>query len=100
MKKFWIIRAVLFGIVAFIIMTGLTMYLWNWLVPLLFHGPVIEFWQAFGLLVLGRLLFGGFGGHKRCGGGRWGRHGWHNRWKEKMEGMTPEQREELRKKWK
>jgi hypothetical protein len=99
MKRYWIVKGILFGVVAFFVFTGATMYLWNWLVPLLFHGPVIEFWQAFGLLVLGRLLFGGFGrGH--CGGGRWrGHHHWRRHWQEKMSNMTPEQREELRKKW-
>jgi hypothetical protein len=99
MKRFWIIRVVLFGTVAFLAFTFLTMYLWNWLVPLLFHGPVIEFWQAFGLLILGRLLFGGFGGG-RCGG-KWGHHHhWRKHWQQKMANMTPEEREELRKKWK
>jgi len=29
-----------------------TMSLWNWLIPLLFHGPVITFWQTVGLIVL------------------------------------------------
>ena len=57
MKKFWIIRIVLFGIVAFTVMTGVTMYLWNWLVPLLFHGPAIEFWQGRDNRLHDRLLF-------------------------------------------
>src|SRR5258708_5985578 len=98
MRKFWIVKAVVFGIVAFTVFTGATMYLWNWLVPALFHGPVIEFWQALGLLLLGRLLFGGFGCRH---GGHWKRHGyWNKRWQQKMANMTPEEKEELRKKWK
>ena len=39
--------------------------LWNWLLPALFGLPVVTFWQALGLLVLCRLLFGGLGGHGR-----------------------------------
>jgi hypothetical protein len=42
--------------------------LWNWLLPPLFGLPVVSFWQALGLLVLSRILFGGFGRH---GGRRW-----------------------------
>lgn len=31
--------------------------LWNWLVPTLFGGPIVTFWQAFGLMALSGLLF-------------------------------------------
>ena len=37
--------------------------LWNWLVPPLFHLPAITFWQAIGLVVLTRILFGSFHHH-------------------------------------
>lgn len=40
------------------------MYLWNWLMPLIFGLPVITFWQALGLCLLSKILFGGFGGDK------------------------------------
>ena len=42
--------------------------LWNWLLPPLFGWPAVTFWQALGLLVLSRILFGGFGRH---GGRGW-----------------------------
>jgi hypothetical protein len=35
-----------------------TMILWNILLPELFQFPVIDFWQALGLIILSRLLFG------------------------------------------
>lgn len=35
------------------------MLLWNWLMPEIFGLGLITFWQAFGLVVLGRMLFGG-----------------------------------------
>jgi len=59
---------------------GLVMLLWNWLLPPLFGGPVVTFWQALGLLALSRILFGGFGRH----GGGYRSH------------RTPEERERMR----
>jgi hypothetical protein len=41
---------------------GIVMLLWNWLLPPLFGWPQITIWQGFGLLVLCRILFGGFSG--------------------------------------
>ncbi len=68
------------------------MRLWNWLMPELFGLHVISFWQAVGLLVLSRILFGGL--HGRHGG-----HG-HTHWRERMSErwgkMTPEEREKFR----
>lgn len=39
------------------------MLLWNWLMPALFNLKEVTFLQSAGLLILGRLLFGGFRGH-------------------------------------
>jgi hypothetical protein len=87
-----VLFALLFGYV--------TMLLWNWLVPALFSGPVINFWQALGLLVLSKILFGSFGGGKHCGcGHRSGGH-WKSRYYEKMSGMSPEDRERFKAKMK
>jgi len=48
------------------VLGGVTMTAWNLFVPTVFGLPVLTFWQALGLLVLGRLLTGSFhrGGHK------------------------------------
>jgi hypothetical protein len=72
------------------------MLLWNWLMPSLFGLMTISFWQALGILVLCRLLFGSFGGwHRGMRGGRGGgRHG-ANRVREFWTKMTPEQRKEF-----
>lgn len=52
-------------IVLFITLFGYAlMYLWNWLMPLIFGLPIITFWQALGLCLLSKILFGGFGGDK------------------------------------
>lgn len=56
------VRIACIGVAAIAICGGVTMSLWNWLAPALFHLPAIGFWQALGLLILTRLLFGGFGG--------------------------------------
>jgi hypothetical protein len=37
------------------------MLLWNWLMPEIFGLTTISYWQAVGLIVLARLIFGGFG---------------------------------------
>jgi len=43
----------------------LVMWLWNWLMPRLFGLGEITYWQAFGVLLLAKIFFGGFGSHKR-----------------------------------
>ncbi|HTX87478.1 MAG TPA: hypothetical protein VMC08_00685 [Bacteroidales bacterium] len=72
----WIILAIL-GVAAFIFLFGaVIMWLWNALMPVIFHLGVITYWQAVGLAILARLLFGSMHGHShhrrgRCG--PWGR---------------------------
>ena len=40
------------------LLTALPVYLlWNWLMPELFHLPIITFWQALGIAVLSSILF-------------------------------------------
>ena len=41
------------------------MLLWNWLMPLIFGLIKISYWQAVGIIILAKLLFGGFGGHHK-----------------------------------
>jgi hypothetical protein len=65
-----IIGAVLLGVilaVAFAFVFGIVVkLLWNWLMPAIFGLGTITYWQAFGIVVLAKLLFGGFGHH--CNG--------------------------------
>lgn len=97
----WIFKIVggiiLFSLLAFLL-GWIIMWLWNWLVPDLFNGPVITYWQAWGLFILSRILFGswGKGKHHNKGNHSWknGNGGyWKKRWERKLAGMTPEQRE-------
>ena len=90
----WIFVAGPLALAAFIALFGeVTMLLWNWLAPMLFGWRHITFWQAMGLLVLCRLLFGGL-----SHGGNQG-SGWRQRRREKWEAMTPEEREKFRQSW-
>lgn len=70
--------------------TYLVMVLWNAILPDLIHVGHLGFWQALGLLILCKILFGGF---KMNGGPGRGRG---RRWKEKFENMSPEEREEFK----
>jgi hypothetical protein len=76
-------------ILAAVVLGFVVMNLWNWVVPAVFGGKIITFWQALGLLVLSRILFGGFfrrghfGDRQRARRAIWER-------------LTPEEREKLR----
>ena len=83
--KFLLVAALILTVVSFVVMT-----LWNWLTPALFGWHLITFWQALGILVMSKILFGGFRG-------RAGRHfGWRRRMMERWAQMTPEEREKFR----
>lgn len=64
-KVFAIIGMVIMGIIAFAafaLVFGLVLReLWNWLMPEIFGLGTIDYWQAVGIFVLGKLLFGGCG---------------------------------------
>ncbi len=66
--------------------------LWNWLMPVIFHLPLIGYWQGVGLLALSWVLFGGFGWLGRAGHG--GRH--RGRMAEHWERMTEDERARIR----
>lgn len=93
MKKNWAAKGIkiAFFVLLFVtVFSFVVMRLWNWLVPEIFGWHVISFWQALGLLVLSKILFGGFRGGP-------GRHMfWKQRMSERWEAMTPEEREKFR----
>jgi len=64
MRRKWylIAPAAIAGIIVFSFLGGeVVKLLWNWLLPPLFGFRQVTFWQAFGLLALSRILFGGWG---------------------------------------
>ncbi|MBL7866056.1 MAG: hypothetical protein JNK10_14340 [Cyclobacteriaceae bacterium] len=74
-----------------------TQWLWNELVPTLFGGPVITYWQMLGLLVLTKIILWPLGG----GRGHWRRHRGQGRmWAARWESMSPEEREQFKAKMK
>src|SRR5471032_1020960 len=99
MRKHWyfIAPAAIVGISLIAVIGGeLVKHLWNWLLPPLFGFREITFWQAFGILALCRILFGGFGHH---GSGR--SHARRrivdrlaDRMGDRWDAMTPEEREQ------
>jgi hypothetical protein len=66
------------------------LHLWNWLLPPLLGWRQITFWQAFGILALCRILFGGHGWHGS------GRSNFRRRMRERCGHMSPEERERFR----
>lgn len=83
--KFAVIAVAFLALFSFIVMR-----LWNWLTPALFGWHEITYWQALGILILSKILFGGFRG-------RPGPHMyWRRRMMERWAHMAPEEREKLR----
>jgi len=93
----WAKMVLLFIIIAplaILFFGGAVMLLWNnALVPVL-HVSTVTFWQALGILLLSKILFGSFSG---------GRSRRYPAWKERISGkwnnMTPEEKEKFRQKW-
>jgi MFS family permease len=81
-KFFRITGMVILGIAAAILFAFVFGYvvqhLWNWLMPEIFGLTTITFWQAFAIVILCKILFGGFGRHhaKRPPFEK-GHHPWH-----------------------
>jgi hypothetical protein len=83
--RIWkIVLLVLMGIAA---LGWVVMALWNWLLPNLFVGVhEISYVQAMGVLLLSKILFGGFRGHGDM----------HSKWHQsRLANMTPEEREKF-----
>ena len=86
------VKSILIGIVLIIALGLLVMSLWNAVLPELINVKHISFWQALGLLVLSRILFGGLGWRAGMLGRGRDRRRMHERWMH----MTPEQREQFK----
>jgi hypothetical protein len=94
-KMIWIAPLAILAMVGFVALGGeIVMRLWNWLLPPLFGWRQIAFWQALGLLLLCRILFGGLGW--RGSGPSSIRRRIEERMAERYPPMTPEERERFR----
>lgn len=71
-------------LVAIVVLGWIVKALWNWIIPYLFVGThPIDYARAIGLLILSRILVGGFHGHRE--------HKQWRRWKH----MTHSEKEQL-----
>lgn len=76
------------------LLVWLLQWLWNALLPEILGVKSISYWQAFGLFILSKILFGGFRFNKP-------RNGFNKRRKmeEKKHGFSGEHRERFREEW-
>lgn len=88
-RKFMFVPLIVAGIAALLALA--VFGLWNNVLVEVAGVKAITYWQALGLLVLARILVGGF---PRPGGGRFGRG--RRMMMEHWESLSPEQREKLR----
>jgi hypothetical protein len=96
-RGFWAKRVVFFiliAAVAILVFGSVVMLLWNNILTPVLNISTITFAQALGILVLSKILFGGFRGG-------WGprRQYWKQRMMQKWNTMTPEEREKFKQEW-
>ena len=104
---FYFGKFVVLGLAGLALFTYVVLLLWNWLVPELFKGPELTYWQTLGVMVLAKILFTGVGqGHRkspmyyRSSRDDWKqghchpRDYWKKRFEEKMNGKVEEEKKE------
>ena len=94
MKLRRIVMFILIGAVAILVFGGIVMLLWNNILAQVTSVHTITFVQALGILVLSKILFGGFRG---AWGGR--HYYWKRRMMNKWTNMTPDEREKFKQEW-
>jgi hypothetical protein len=82
----------LVGIICLAVIGVVVMFLWNWLMPSIFSIRAINFWEALGLFILSRALFGHWGIGRAPG--------WKRKYQyyKKFSSMSPEERERFKEK--
>lgn len=100
-KKFHPIKILFFvGMFAlFVAAVGaVVMFLWNAIIPDVTGWKPLTYWQALGLLILFKILFGGLG---KGGRPHWrDKHKRKKEWKQKWMNMSSEEKAEMKEKWK
>jgi len=93
MKALNVLKYVGFGILGVGFMIGVifgVQALWNWLIPVLFNGPELTFWQTVGIFFLSKILFTGIGpGSHHSHDEKWNKK-YYNKFK-----RTPEKDQEI-----
>ena len=104
---FYFGKFIVLGLAGLALFTYVVLLLWNWLVPELFNGPELTYWQTLGVMILSKILFTGVMGHGRRPGDHRDRHDhwfryehkhprdyWKKRFEEKMNGKVEEEKKE------
>ena len=97
LPKFHPLKILFFIAVAltvFSLVSYLVMWLWNTILVDVTNVKPLGFWQAAGLLILARILFGGIMGRGKR------HHKRRKHWREKWMNMSEEERMEFKSKWK
>ncbi len=97
-RRFHPLKIVFFALVfaAFVLAMGwVVMLLWNFILPGTIGVQPLTYWKALGLLVLTKILFGGFRGRP----GPWGSDR-KRKWRKKWMNMSDEERQQFKSKWK
>ena len=95
-RRFHPLKILFFAMVFAVFVLALSwvvMFLWNAILPDTIGVKPLTFWKAVGLLVLAKILFGGFG---RRGRKHFGKGHWRNRWMN----MSDEEKNQMKMKWK
>ncbi|MFZ4400389.1 MAG: hypothetical protein ACOYO1_10170 [Bacteroidales bacterium] len=98
-KNFWIKRVIFIplAIVAGVFIFGsLLMFLWNSILPSVIGVGAITFWQAIGILLISKILFGSFKSGHSHHKSHTHMYDMHMKWMQ----MNPDEREKMKAEWK
>lgn len=85
--KLWFVKKLILVLLIIAVLGWVVMSLWNWIVPSVFaNAQAIDYFRALGLLILCRILFGGFHG----------RGGWQHKHMQRWHHMTEEEKEKFK----
>lgn len=88
-------------VVGLFAVSGVVTLLWNWIIPSISTLTAITYWQAMGLFVLCRILFGGFRfGFRKHRDAVHHHFSQHAPFKDKFMEMTDEERQQFKNQWK
>ena len=97
-RKRWFPFFILIMIAGFFLLSWIVMLLWNYIMPALLNTAFITYWQSVGLLLLSKIVFGGFrrrpGGFRSYEGNKCGPP-WRRKWMQ----MSDEEKAKFKEEW-
>lgn len=97
-KKFGFIFLAIIALI--FLLVWLVQWLWNLLLPEIIGVKSITYWQAFGILVLSKILFGGFKFNKHNRKFDFRNPSFRENMRERMSNLSDEDKERFREEWK